>query len=254
MLESFPEPRNVLVVGASRGIGLGFVRALSSDPRVGRIFCGMRTPERAEAVHALAERDCRVRALRLDVTDEQTIADAAKELDRHAEGLQLVLVTAGVLHDDAMRPERKLEALDPAAAQRSWQVNALGPALVLKHMHSRLGRSGKACFASLSARVGSIGDNRRGGWYAYRSAKAAQNQMVHTAALELARTAPELICVTLHPGTVDTDLSRPFQRGLPSGQLFDVERACRQLLDVVDRLAPSDSGSFVAWDGQPIPW
>jgi NAD(P)-dependent dehydrogenase (short-subunit alcohol dehydrogenase family) len=255
MLSSFPDQFNVLIVGASRGIGLGLARAIAATPRAGLIFCASRRPEQAEAVHALAKGDCRVRALRVDVCDEQTLIDAAQETARFTDTLSLVVVTAGVLHsDDGMRPERRLADLDPTQALRSWQVNALGPALVLKHFHPLLGNARRAVFGSLSARVGSIGDNRLGGWYAYRSAKAAQNQFVHTAAVEMARKHRGLVCVTLHPGTVDTDLSRPFHSGVKPDKLFSVERASEQLLGVIDGLNPSQTGGFFAWDGEPVPW
>ena len=255
MLTKLPNPHNVLVVGASRGIGLGMVRHLCEDMRVGQIFAGCREPASASDLHALAEHDCRLRAMRMDVEDEQTLADAVAEIDHFGGALHAVIVTAGVLHDENMRPERRLADVDVSAAERSFRVNALGPLLVLKHTEPLLRQSGgPAYFASISARVGSIGDNRIGGWYAYRAAKAAQNQFVHTAAIELARSQPDLCCVTLHPGTVDTDLSKPFQARVPEGKLFDLARASSQLLDVLGGLGPSDSGGFFAWDGQRVPW
>lgn len=257
MLGKLPDHFNVLVVGANRGIGLAFVRALAAEQRVGKIFCGCRVPEAADAIHALAENDCRIRSLRMDVCDEQTLCDAATQIDRFGSALHLVLVTAGVLHDDSdgLRPERRLKDVDPESAMKSLQVNGLGPLLVLKHVESLLrGADGTAYFASLSARVGSIGDNHIGGWYAYRAAKAAQNQFIHTAAIELARRKPELICVTLHPGTVDTALSKPFQGRVAPEKLFDADRASRQLLTVLEGLRADDSGGFFAWDGQAISW
>lgn len=256
MLKALPDYFNALIVGANRGIGLGLARALIADSRVGQIFCGCRAPEEAVELHALAEADCRVRLLRMDVRDEFTLSLAVGEMERFGGPLQLALVTAGVLHDpNGMTPERRLRDITPETAMHSLQVNGLGPMLVLKHVeHLLRAAGGPAYFASVSARVGSIGDNRIGGWYAYRAAKAAQNQFMHTAAIELARSQPELCCVTLHPGTVDTELSRPFQKRVPPDKLFGVERASRQLLDVLGGLGPSDSGGFFAWDGQQIPW
>ncbi|MCI5061933.1 SDR family oxidoreductase [Algiphilus sp.] len=255
MLTKLPNPYNVLIVGANRGIGLGMVRHFCADMRVGQIFAACREPSTATELHALAEHDCRLRAMRMDVEDDQTVADATAEILRFGGVLHAVIVTAGVLHDDGMRPERRLADIDVAAAERSFRVNALGPLLVLKHVEPLLRQSGgPAYFASISARVGSIGDNRIGGWYSYRAAKAAQNQFVHTASIELARRHSELTCVTLHPGTVDTALSEPFQGRVKPEKLFSVERASRQLLTVLDGLGAKDSGGFFAWDGQPIPW
>ncbi|MGB0213254.1 SDR family oxidoreductase [Algiphilus sp.] len=255
MLQKLPDQFNALVVGASRGIGLGITRALLADARVGRVYGGCREPEQAHEIHATASTDCRLRTLRMDVMDEHTVEEAAGDIRRFCGYLHLVIVTAGVLHDPlGMEPERRLAAFDPEIAARSMQVNAFGPLLVLKHFAPLMASGGTAYFASLSARVGSIGDNRIGGWYSYRAAKAAQNQLVHTAAIELARQHPELVCVTLHPGTVDTDLSKPFQGRVPADRLFDVERASGQLLDVLGGLTAGDSGGFFAWDGAPVPW
>jgi NAD(P)-dependent dehydrogenase (short-subunit alcohol dehydrogenase family) len=121
-------------------------------------------------------------------------------------------------------------------------------------MHGAMRHGRRAVIANLSARVGSIGDNRIGGWYAYRASKAAQNQITKTASIELRRKAPALVCVALHPGTVDTDLSAPFQGNVPEGKLFSVERAARQLLEVIDGLGPDDTGRFFDWAGEPVEW
>ena len=153
-----------------------------------------------------------------------------------------------------MQPEKRLADVSPVSLQRSFAVNAVGPLLVAKHFQGLLDREARAVFASLSARVGSIGDNRLGGWYAYRSAKAAQNMVTRNLSIELRRRARGVICVALHPGTVDTGLSRPFQSNVPEERLFSPERAAQQLLAVIDGLRPEDNGGFVAWDGQPIPW
>jgi len=125
---------------------------------------------------------------------------------------------------------------------------------VARHFERLLAHRERAVYASISARVGSIGDNRLGGWYAYRGAKAAQNMFTKTLAIEWARTRRNVVCVALHPGTTDTELSRPFQANVPPEKLFAPERTVRQLLEVIDRLAPADTGSFLAWDGSRIPW
>jgi NAD(P)-dependent dehydrogenase (short-subunit alcohol dehydrogenase family) len=133
-------------------------------------------------------------------------------------------------------------------------VNGAGPLLLAKHLEPLLPSRQRAVFASLSARVGSIGDNRLGGWYAYRGAKAAQNMYLRTLSIELARRARGTICVALHPGTTNTDLSQPFQGRVPADKLFSPRLAVEQLLGVIDRLALADNGGFYAWNGDPIPW
>ena len=133
-------------------------------------------------------------------------------------------------------------------------MNAFGPLLVAKHFEGLLAHKERAVFASISARVGSIGDNRLGGWYAYRGAKAAQNMFTKTLSIEWARSRRNVICIALHPGTTDTDLSRPFQANVAPEKLFSSERTVRQLLAVIDGLQPEDTGRFLGWDGAEIPW
>ena len=191
----------------------------------------------------------------MDVTVEDSVANAAAAIRAETARVDLLVNCAGVLHDGAdMQPEKRLADVSPVSLQRSFAVNAVGPLLVAKHFQGLLDREARAVFASLSARVGSIGDNRLGGWYAYRTAKAAQNMVTRNLSIELRRRARGVICVALHPGTVDTGLSRPFQSNVPEERLFSPERAARQLLDVIDGLRPEDNGGFFAWDGQPIPW
>jgi NAD(P)-dependent dehydrogenase (short-subunit alcohol dehydrogenase family) len=145
-----------------------------------------------------------------------------------------------------------LRDLDHASLTRLFAVNAIGPALVAKHFVPLLPREGRGVLAALSARVGSIGDNRLGGWYGYRASKAALNMLVRTLAIELARTRKEAICVTLHPGTVDTGLSKPFQKAVPPERLFTPDRSAAHLLDVLDSLTPAQTGRCFAWDGKEI--
>lgn len=186
----------------------------------------------------------------LDLCDETSIARTAAALP--AGSLRLIVNAAGLLHEGAQRPEKSLRHLDPDLLARSFAVNAIGPALLIKHFLPLMPRKGRVVFASLSARVGSIGDNRLGGWYGYRASKAALNQLVRTAAIEVARTHPEAICVALHPGTVATRLSAPF---LSEGQsVLSAREAAEHLLAVIARLETSDSGSFIDWRGEPIPW
>lgn len=191
--------------------------------------------------------------LPLDLCSDASLAALAERL---AGGLPLRLVinTAGVLHDGALQPERRLSQLRRDHLERHFAVNGFGPVLLAQTLEPLLPRHLPCHFASLSARVGSIGDNQLGGWYGYRAAKAAQNQLLRCLAIEWGRRLP-LTCVSLlHPGTTATPLSAPFQASVPAERLFTPERAASQLLDVLEQLGPAQSGRFWAWDGQPIPW
>jgi NAD(P)-dependent dehydrogenase (short-subunit alcohol dehydrogenase family) len=245
-LYSFGAGMSVVVVGASGGIGRALTSILSASPAVARVTACSRS--RAVPEHP------KVRHQRLDLEDEATIAGAAEAVQADGGVLDLVLLASGILHDDEeLRPEKTWRALDGAALERVYRINAVGPALVAKHFLPLLARDRKSVFAALSARVGSISDNQLGGWHAYRASKAALNMLLRTFAIELARRNPRAVCVGLHPGTVDTGLSAPFQTNVPEGKLFTPDFAAARLLEVVDRLKPDDSGKVFAWDGQTIP-
>lgn len=244
-----------LVIGGTRGIGLALVEALLADPAHVRVIAAGRTVDghpdldRLTAVHG-----DRCGRLRLDLADEASIEAAAAELQAGTPALHLLITTAGLLHGDALQPERRLADVRPEQLLASYAINAVGPILVAKHFQRLLVHGERAVLATLSARVGSIGDNRLGGWYAYRAAKAAQNQLMHTAAIELARRARELIVVSLHPGTVETGLSAPFRGNVAAERLFTPAFAAERLLAVIAGLSRESSGRFYAWDGSEIPW
>lgn len=219
-----------VVVGATGGIGSALSEELSQSEYFDHVV--------------------RLSRPHLDLCDELSIARAAAELPRGR--VRLVFNAAGLLHDATQQPEKSLRDLNPASLANSFAVNAIGPALLMKHFLPLLPRQGRAVVANLSARVGSIGDNRLGGWYGYRSSKAALNQLVRTAAIELARTHPEAICVALHPGTVATSLSAPFV-GIEHSPHTPIE-AAGHLLKVIAALKPEDSGGLFDWRGDPIPW
>jgi NAD(P)-dependent dehydrogenase (short-subunit alcohol dehydrogenase family) len=184
----------------------------------------------------------------VDPTDEGNVIRAAATID----SLDLAIVTTGMLHDDLQRPERALKELDPATFARSFAINTIAPAIVAKHLIPKMPRDRRAVFAVLGARVGSIGDNRTGGWHGYRASKAALVMLMKTIAIETARNRPHAIVVTLHPGTVDTGMSKPFQGNVAHEKLFTPAFAAKQLLSVIERLTPADSGGHFAWDGSRI--
>jgi NAD(P)-dependent dehydrogenase (short-subunit alcohol dehydrogenase family) len=242
LLAGLERPSRAAVIGASGGIGRAVTELLAR--------------EGFEAVHALSRSGSEPSGARpglIDIEYEPSIATAAERL-RDGAPLRLVLVATGLLHAADHQPEKTYRGLDPEHLARSFRVNAIGPALVAKHMLPLLPRSGKSIFAVISARVGSIEDNRLGGWYGYRASKAALNQLMRTLAVELRRQKPEAICVALHPGTVDTALSQPFQSGVENGRLFTPAYSAERLLDVLNGLTAADSGGFFAWDGQRIPF
>ena len=237
--------RRAVLFGAGGGIGAALGAALAADPGYDEVWLGARSalPEPASP---------HIRTFRFDSDDEPSLAAAAALIGGE---LDLVFVATGLLHREGLPlPEKSLRSLDPAAMAELYRANAIGPAMIAKHFLPLLPRSRRAVFAVLSARVGSIGDNRLGGWHSYRAAKAALNMLVANVAIELKRSNPQVVVAALHPGTVDTPLSRPFQRGLPEGQVQSADDAAQALLATLDNLTPEQSGGLYAWDGTRLRW
>ncbi|MFJ4348702.1 SDR family NAD(P)-dependent oxidoreductase [Pseudomonas sp. NPDC089401] len=245
---------NALVCGASQGIGLALCSALLACDDVARLWAVSRHARSNDALLALAQiHGERLTLIDCDARDEAALAALAAEVGRSCAHLHLVISTLGILHQDGAKAEKSLLQLDLSGLQASFASNAFAPILLLKHLLPLL-RKGPTTFAALSARVGSIGDNRLGGWYSYRASKAALNQLLHTASIELKRLNPAATVLALHPGTTDTALSRPFQDNVPAGKLFEPAFAAQCLIGLVGRFGPMDSGGFRAWDGQAIEW
>jgi NAD(P)-dependent dehydrogenase (short-subunit alcohol dehydrogenase family) len=229
--------QSAVIFGATGGIGAAIANALEADSRFENVVRFSRSGNSPVAV---------------DLTSESSIEKAADWLKDRGISPSLVFVATGLLHDTGKGPEKSLRQLDPDWLMQNYQVNAIGPALVAKYFLPLMDRSQIIRFAALSARVGSISDNRLGGWYGYRASKAALNMMIRNLAIEWSRKNDRSVIVALHPGTVDTALSEPFQSNVPAAKLFDSNYAARHLLYVIDRLEPADSGKIFAWDGAEI--
>lgn len=243
LLSSLTADANVAVIGASGGIGGAFVKKLLADSRVASLHAFSRSPLSLDSAKGTWHE--------IDLELEASIQEAAAAIE--GVPLDLVIVTAGILHEgEGLRPETSFKKLDAENMRKVFAINTIGPALVAKYFLPNLRVRQKAVFAALSARVGSIGDNRLGGWSSYRASKAALNMYMKTIALEQTRRRPQSIVVSLHPGTVATDLSAPFTRRASDKKVFTPEESAAYLLEVIDRLSPTDSGGFFAWDGQAI--
>ena len=222
-----------IIIGATGGIGSAFARALSAQ-------------HGADSVIGLSRASGDI-----DLTNEASIL-AAAERCAHGPPPDIVIVATGMLHGAAGGPEKSLRELDANRLADAFAINVIGPALVAKHFLPLFARDKRCVFAALSARVGSISDNRIGGWYGYRAAKAALNMTIRNLAIELGRTHKQALCVGLHPGTVDTALSEPFQKNVAPERLFTPDYAATRMLSVLDQLTPADSGKCFAWDGAEI--
>jgi NAD(P)-dependent dehydrogenase (short-subunit alcohol dehydrogenase family) len=247
------EPINSLVVGASRGIGLGIVQHLL-DRGTGTVYATYRNAPTPELSELTDQYPNQLTLIEMDIADEAQMAEAIAQIKLKTDRLHLVFYCVGFLHNDTIQPEKGLQQIQADHLLHYFQVNSIGAVLLAKHLLPLLKHSDRSVFASISAKVGSIEDNQLGGWYGYRASKAALNMLMRTVAIEYRRKSPKTIVVLLHPGTTDTRLSRPFQRNVPPEKLFSVDRTVEQLLAVVAKLNEADSGEFFSWDGSRIPW
>lgn len=231
LLSSLPSGYRAVIIGASGGIGSALCDRLRDDENCGEVVALSRSGNG------------------LDLTDEASIQTSARSI--WDSPIHLLICATGVLGVDGHSPEKALRQVEPEVMLRQFAINAVGPALVAKHFLPLLDRKERAIAAFLSARVGSIGDNRLGGWISYRASKAALNQIVHTAAIEYARTHPKAVLSAIHPGTVRTRLSDPFAGTRPP---VDPQEAAASILTALDALSADQSGGFIAYDGSAIPW
>ena len=234
-------PQRIAVIGAQGAIGKAFVSHYQGCAHKPQIFACAREP-------ATSYSDTTV-PVKLNVRDAESIQHAAATIQAP---LDLVVVCTGVLHTVTFGPEKTFKALEQENMQTVMDINAIGPAMVMQHFLPLLPRERKAVFAAISARVGSISDNQIGGWYSYRASKAALNMLLRTAAIEMTRKHPHAAVIGLHPGTVDSALSEPFQQHVPAGKLFTPAYSVQQMADVIENLTPDHTGRLFAYDGQEI--
>jgi NAD(P)-dependent dehydrogenase (short-subunit alcohol dehydrogenase family) len=233
----------VVITGGSGGIGRAFVRGLAGRANVETVTA---TYHR----HRPAAEHPKVIWQQLDLSDEASIRAWAAQIDE----IDWLINAAGVLHTSTQGPEKTVRHIDPEFFLHSMTINTVPTLLLAKHLHARFRHGRAAVFATVSAKVGSIEDNRLGGWFSYRASKAALNMCLKTLAIEWRRTLPNVSVAALHPGTTDTALSKPFQHNVPREQLFAPAQSVDFMLRVLDGLEPGESGQFLAFDGERLPW
>jgi NAD(P)-dependent dehydrogenase (short-subunit alcohol dehydrogenase family) len=239
---------NIVVIGASGGIGNAFVQLLSQNEN-NNVYAFARSS--ISTINSVSSSLDKPLINYIDYDSEDSIK-AAAEITVQTGPLDLVIVATGFLHDQTMMPEKSLRELSTESFQKNFLINTIGPALVAKHFLPKLNKNRRSVFAILSARVGSISDNRLGGWYAYRASKAAINMVIKTVSIEASRKQKQAIIVGLHPGTVASSLSQPFQKNVVPEKLFTPEYSTKKLMSVIQNLDIKDSGKVFAWDGKEI--
>ena len=244
-LKSFEPPVNAVVIGASGGIGSALVNELQQNHAIDKVFAVSRRRSNAW------EED--LPWFEIDLENEATIESAAAQIGKLVDALHLVIVATGVLsRNDQFKPEKSWKSLEAGVMAKVFELNTIGPALAVKHFVPLLPKNERAVIASLTARVGSISDNQLGGWYSYRASKAALNMIIRTLSIELERTHQKAICVGLHPGTVQTNLSRSFVKPHSSQKIFAPEEAAKNLLNVINTLKQDQTGRLWDWQGSEI--
>ncbi|MEE2904679.1 MAG: SDR family NAD(P)-dependent oxidoreductase [Myxococcota bacterium] len=247
---NIPNKRTALIVGARGGLGQAFCERWSQlDPSLSIVAASRNTEWCAEDTD-----NPKISRLEMDIGSEESVESAASYIRERELKLNVVINCSGLLHTPSFSPERALKELSMEKMRKVFEVNTFGVAMLLKYFVPLFPRNERTIFASCSARVGSIGDNRLGGWYSYRASKAAQNMMIRTAAIEVRRLRRECICIALHPGTVISELSAPFTKRKDPSKLFSPDFSATKLTQVLEKLSIEDSGEFFAYDGSRIEW
>lgn len=254
-MNTSPTQQNILIIGASRGIGFGFVKMLLEQKNNIKLYATYRDQETAGDLFKLQlEYSSFLNLLQLDITHEEQIDNLAKQLKNEISDIHLLVNCVGFLQKGNIKPEKSLRHINSENLLTYFNINSIATVLLAKYFLPFFRHSEPSVFAAVSAKVGSIGDNYLGGWYGYRASKTALNMFLKNISIEYKRTCPHTIVVALHPGTTDTDLSKPFQRNVPPEKLFSVERTVNQLLNIIDNLTENDTGQFFSWDGSRLPW
>lgn len=245
---------NAFVIGASGGIGIAMIQLLLKKGI--HVIASVREHRinKFEQLNTLkSDYQSQLTIVSMDISAQESIEKAFTSISEQTNKLHLIINCTGLLHNSkGLQPEKRLEDINANHLAQSFAINSIGPLLIARYALPLLRHEERSVLSNISARVGSISDNRAGGWYAYRAAKAAQNMITKTLAIELNRRSPNTICVGLHPGTVDTELSKPFQRNLKPGQLTTTEQSANYLYEVISKLDNNDSGKVFAWDGSEV--
>ena len=234
--------RNVVVVGATGAIGKAFVDSYSKDESVENVFAFSRKKINFE--------NKKIKSFDLDIENQTSIEDAAQNINDYA--VDTIIVATGILHSENFGPEKSIREINYSTMAKVMAVNTIGPALIGRYFIPLLRKDTKSVLAFLSARVGSISNNKLGGWYSYRASKTALNQIVKNFSIELKRTNPKAVVLALQPGTVDSNLSEPFKKNVAKGKLFSPEQSRELLSDVIEKVTIKDSGNLIAYDGEII--
>ena len=247
--------KNVLIIGGNGGIGAGFIEQLLTRDDINCIFATYRNQETANQLMSWAsESPQKVIPICADVTQEKAIVEVIKTIKTKVDRLHIVINCVGILQEGKLQPEKSLRHIQTDNLLRYFEVNTIPTVLFSKHLLPLFKHGEFAVWATVSAKVGSIEDNRLGGWYGYRASKAALNMLIKNVAIEYGRTARNTAVIALHPGTTDTNLSLPFQKNVPEGKLFSPQRTTKQLLAIIDNLTIDNNGQFFNWDGTLLPW
>ena len=234
--------RNVAVVGATGAIGKAFVDYYSKDESVENVFAFSRKKINFE--------NRKIKSFDLDIENQTSIEDAAQNIKDYA--VDTIIVATGILHSENFGPEKSIREINYSTMAKVMAVNSIGPALIGRYFIPLLRKDTKSVLAFLSARVGSISDNKLGGWYSYRASKTALNQIIKNFSIELKRTNPKAVVLALQPGTVDSNLSKPFKKNVAKGKLFSPQQSRELLSDVIEKATIKDSGNLIAYDGEII--
>lgn len=234
--------KKIAVIGASGAIGNAFVEYYSNDESVKTVYACSRNKQSYD--------NNRIKSLELDIENQESIKDAAEKITGNF--LDHIIIATGVLHSKNFGPEKSIKEIKQDNMAKVISINAIGPSIVGRYFIPLLRKDAKSVIAFLSARVGSISDNKLGGWYSYRASKSALNQVVKNFSIELKRTNPKAIVLALQPGTVDSNLSEPFKKNVAPDKLFTPEQSRELLTNVIENATTNDSGNLLAYDGETI--